>query len=204
MFSFIAVTYRKDSHIQRWQESPVFNLEFLYIQILHLNVNASGIKSACIRTYRNDLIFFQVFIIIPSINSFCQYLWVLLPHIFFTIFFSSQSLLPHEAYPVTLYTIINHLHFWYPPSLFHILFIFSCNSLSFYVSFHKVNNCFFYLLVCPLYLVQCWSHSWCLIHISRLIIKTSKFPCFLNFAKHRLVLLCRNSAIFFVRACPVP
>ena len=85
-----------------------------------------------------------------------------------------------------------------------ILFIFSCNSLSFYVSFHKVNNCFFYLLVCPLYLVQCWSHSWCLIHISRLIIKTSKFPCFLNFAKHRLVLLCRNSAIFFVRACPVP
>ena len=28
-------------------KSPVFNLEFLYIQILHLNVNASGIKSTC-------------------------------------------------------------------------------------------------------------------------------------------------------------
>ena len=73
MFSFIAVMYRKDSHIPRWQESPVFNLEFLYIQILHLNVNASGIKSTCIRTYKNALIFFQVFIIIPSINIYGFY-----------------------------------------------------------------------------------------------------------------------------------
>ena len=59
VFSFIAVMYGKDSHIPRWQESSVFKLEFLCIQILHLNVNTSGIKSTCIRTYRNDLIFFK-------------------------------------------------------------------------------------------------------------------------------------------------
>lgn len=53
--------------------------------------------------------------------SFCQYLWVLRPHFFFFYFFS-QSLLPHETCQITLCTIANHLHLWYSPSLFPILF----------------------------------------------------------------------------------
>lgn len=131
--------------------------------------------------------------------SFCQYLWVLLPHMFLPFYFFPLKVFPMK--PTQSLHIQSHITCTSgtPPSLFHILFIFSCNSLSFYVSFYKDNNCLLYLLLCPLYLEQCWSHIWCLIHISWLIIKTSKFPCFLNFVKHRLVLLCRNSAMFLWR-----
>ena len=90
--------------------------------------------------------------------SFCQYLWVLLPHMFLPFYFFPLKVFPMK--PTQSLHIQSHITCTSgtPPSLFHILFIFSCNSLSFYVSFYKDNNCLLYLLLCPLYLEQCWSH----------------------------------------------